>query len=95
MPSCVLLPHRETRDSHILRDIIDHESDEPHVRRQRNHQRRQNEQVQAPRCRLNYRWARMETRKEEKKRTQASTPHTFIVREQEEEERKQWQKSDR
>lgn len=43
MPSCVLLSYSETRDSHVLRDIIDHKSHEPRVRRKRNDQRSENE----------------------------------------------------
>ena len=77
MPSCVLLSHSETRDSHVIRDIINHKGYEPRVRRQRNDQRSENEQVQAPWCRLNYRRARMERRKKERKKKETSVSSTY------------------
>ena len=61
MPPFILLSYRETGDPEILRHIVDHKSDEPRVGRERNNQRGQDENAQAPRARLNYRRARMES----------------------------------
>jgi len=58
--SFVLLSYRKTRNPEILRDVLYHESHEPRVGRERDNQRGQDEEVQAPRCRLNYRRTRME-----------------------------------
>lgn len=58
VPTCVLLSYRKARDSKVLGDIVYHERHESCVGRQRNHQCGQNEQVQAPRSRLNYRRAK-------------------------------------
>ena len=61
MPFSISLSHREARDSQMLRDVVDHQRHKPRVGHKRNHQRGQNEQVQPPRRRLNYRRSKRAT----------------------------------